>query len=104
MGEVGGLMTLWVSVIKEKSYDPNFKVKVFYQDGETTLKDIEVDVLRTPPRVEIRYPEEVEALIDKIDRKKLELEILNKVVEHIMITVDKREINLAAFFSKNQSL
>ena len=53
-----------------------------------------------PPRVTIQYPDEMKDILPQIDQKKLELEILNKVVEHIMLTTDKAEINMAAFFGR----
>jgi len=95
-------MTFSVSVIKEKSADPNFRVKVSIYSDSFSVKNAEVDVLRLPPRVSIRYPHEIETNLDEIDRKKLDLEILNKVVEHIMQTAEKSELNATAFLGRKK--
>lgn len=91
-----------VSVIKEKSADPNFKVKVSIFGSSFSVKNAEVDVLRLPPRVNIRYPHEIEANLTETDRKKLDLEILNKVAEYIMQTAEKSELNVTAFLGRRR--
>jgi len=95
-------MTFSVSVIKEKSADPNFKVKVSIYSNSLYVKNAEIDVLRLPPKVSIRYPQEIEANLDGTDRKKLDLEILNKVVEYIMQTNEKSELNATAFLGRRR--
>lgn len=77
-------MTFSVSVIEEKSIDPNFKVRVSIYSSSFSVKNAEVDVLRLPPKVKINYPKVIEDSLPDVDRKKLDLEILNKVVEYIM--------------------
>lgn len=79
-------MNISVNVIKEKSFDPVFKVKVSYEDQDVSFKNAVVEVLRQPPRVKIQYPEEVQHLLPKINTKKLELEILNKIAEYLLTT------------------
>jgi hypothetical protein len=93
-------MIFSVSVIKEKSADPNFTVKVSVYGDDFSIVNAQVDVVRLPPKVSIDYPEELQSRLELIDRKKLELEILNKVVEYIMQTADKSEINTTAFFGR----
>jgi len=73
-----------VKVLKEKSFDPNFLVKVSYDDGNIRLKDELVSVSRRPPKVKCTYPESIEQVKDSIDIKKLELEILRAIVESLL--------------------
>ena len=73
-----------VKVIKEKSFDPNFMVKVSYDDGETCFKVEVVSVSRKPPKVRFVYSETIEKVEDKIDIKKIELEILRVIVESLL--------------------
>ncbi len=73
-----------VKVIKEKSFDPNFMVKVSYDDGETCFKDEVVSVSRKPPKVRFVYSETIEKVEDRIDIKKIELEILRVIVESLL--------------------
>lgn len=77
-------MRISVSVIKEKSFDPVFQVRVSYEDENVTFKNAVVAVHRRPPRVRIEYPEDVKPLLSKIDVRKLELEIMNKIVEFLL--------------------
>ena len=78
------IMNISVSVVKEKSYDPAFTVMVSYQDENISFKNVLVDVLRQPPRVTIQYPDEIQSVLPKINSKKLELEILNKIAEYLL--------------------
>lgn len=71
-------------VIKEKSFDPHFLVKVSYDDGINRFKNEIVSVERKPPRVKIDYPESINKIIDKIDIKKIEIEILKAIVESLL--------------------
>lgn len=73
-----------VSVVKDKSFDPAFVLRVSYSDGEVSFKNALVNVLRKPPKVKIDYPEDLQPLLSKIDIKKLELEIMNKIVEFLL--------------------
>ena len=72
------------SIIKEKSFDPNFQVKVSYDDGKTRFKNEIVFVSRKPPKVSIDYPESVLKVRDKIDIKKIELEIMRAIVDTLL--------------------
>ena len=62
-------MNISVSLVKEKSYDPAFTVMVSYEDENISFKNVTVDVLRQPPRVTIRYPEEIQSVLPKINSK-----------------------------------
>jgi len=77
-------VTFYVNIIKEKSYDPDFKINVsLYKDG-ICMKNFQVDLLRQPPKISFRYHDEIKETLSKMDQQKLELEILNKVAEYIM--------------------
>lgn len=93
-------MTFSVSVIKEKSTDPQFVLNISIYDGPVSVTNVIVEVLRVPPKVNIRYPGEILEILPLIDQKKLELEILNKIVEYIMQTTDKSEIKTNPLFGK----
>lgn len=93
-------MTLSVGVIKEKSTDPNFTLNVSIYDSTVSVTNVQVEVQRISPKVSIRYPEEIQNVLPQIDQKKLELEILNKVVEHIMQTTENNVIKTNAFFGR----
>ncbi|HHY64700.1 MAG TPA: hypothetical protein GX501_06605 [Clostridiaceae bacterium] len=77
-------------VIKEKSYDPNFIVRVSYDDGKIKFKNEMVSVSRRPPRVNIEYPESIKHFLDKINIKKLELEIMKAILETLLGSSGKR--------------
>jgi len=77
-------------VIKEKSYDPNFLVRVSYDDGKVKFRNEMVSVSRRPPKVNIEYPDSIEHLIEKIDVKKLELEVMKAIVEALLSNSRKR--------------
>lgn len=73
-----------VSVIKEKSFDPHFVLRVSYQDEHVCFKNALVDVERRPPKVTIEYPDEIMPLLSQVDIKKLELEIMHKIVDFLL--------------------
>lgn len=93
-------MTFSVNVVKEKSTDPEFILNVSIYDGPFTVTHAPVKVLRLPPKVKFDYSEELENILPFIDQKKLELEILNKVVEYIMQTTDKDELKTNPLYGK----
>lgn len=71
-------------VIRDKSFDPYFLVRVSYDDGKNRFIDELVSVERRPPRVTIEYSENINKMIDKIDVKKIELEIMKAIVENLL--------------------
>jgi hypothetical protein len=77
-------------VVKEKSFDPNFQVKVSYDDGTVKFVNELVSVSRKPPRVNIEYSETIKKYADKIDIKQIELEILKAIVENLLGSSGKR--------------
>ena len=70
-------------VIKNESFDPHFMVRVSYNDGKYKFIEV-VPVDRKPHKVTINYPENVKKIIDKIDVKKLEIEIMKAIVENLL--------------------
>lgn len=71
-------------VVKDKSFDPHFLVRVSYDDGINKFKNETVSVLRKPPRIGIDYPESVQKILERIDEKQLELEIMKAIVENLL--------------------
>lgn len=78
-----------VEVIKEASFDPNFLVRVSYNDGKTQFKNENVSVNRKPPKVDFEYPETLKPILKEIDTQQIELEIMRVVVEWIL-NISKR--------------
>lgn len=79
-----------VEVVREKSFDPHFQVKVSYEDGIIKFKNELVSVSRKPPRVNIEYSETIQKYIDRIDIKQIELEIMKSIVENLLSNSGKR--------------
>ena len=76
-------------VIKEKSFDPHFFVRVSYDDGINRFVDEIVSVDRKPPKVTITYTEYIKNIVDKIDVKKIEIEILEAIVESLLTSTTR---------------
>lgn len=93
-------MTFSVSVNKDKSADPRFILMVSIYGASFKVVNAEVELLRVPPRVSIHYPDEIQRVLSHINQKKLELEMLNKVVEHIMQNSERTGINTTVFYGK----
>lgn len=70
--------------MKDKSFDPNFQVRVSYDDGKTHFKNEVISVCRKPPKVKFEYSETIEKVLDKIDVKKIELEVMRVIVESLL--------------------
>lgn len=86
-------MTFSIDVIKE-SLDPVFKLNVSVYGNNLKIKNARVEVLRRPPKVRITYPDELKNVLSATEQKKLELEMLNKIVEHIIKTSEKSDIRV----------
>lgn len=76
-------------VVREKSFDPHFMVKVSYDDGINKFTNEIVEVERKPPRVKFFYPDTINRIIDKIDLKKIEIEILKAIVESLLSSASR---------------
>lgn len=70
-------------VIKNESFDPHFMVRVSYNDGKYKFVEV-MPVERKPPKVTIHYSDSVKKIIDKIDVKKIEIEIMKAIVESLL--------------------
>ncbi|MGI6623168.1 MAG: hypothetical protein GX227_02630 [Clostridiaceae bacterium] len=81
---------LKAEVVREKSFDPHFWVKVSYDDGTVKFKNELVSVSRKPPKVNIEYSETIKKYADKIDIKQIELEIMKAIVESLLGNSGKR--------------
>lgn len=77
-------------VVREKSFDPHFQVRVSYDDGTVRFKNELVSVSRKPPKVNIEYSETIKKYADKIDIKQIELEIMKAIVEFLLSSSGKR--------------
>lgn len=76
--------TITAQVVKEKSYDPNFIVRVSYDDGNVRFSNEMFTVTRKPPKVNIEYPENVKQILGEIDSARIELEIMKAIVEYLV--------------------
>lgn len=76
-------------VIREESFDPHFKVRFSYTDGIVKIDKGYAQVIRKAPKIKIIYDEDTEAKIQEYDRTKLELEILNVIVNHLINAGDR---------------
>ena len=81
-----------VSVVREKSFDPTFVVKVDYDSEVLRLSGITCTVTRTPPRVTFAHPPEILDQLAEVDQKKLELEIMNSILSFIMGSAERRHV------------
>lgn len=90
VGDLSLEKNISVEVIKEKSFDPNFLVRVSYDDGKIRFKNEVFSVLRRPPKVKVEYPVSVENMIENVDVKKIELEIMRAIVDTLLSNSKKR--------------
>lgn len=81
-------MTFSISLAREKCSDPFFQVNVSVYGDDFKVTNAKVEVIRRPPKVSFTYPDELKNVLTPTDQKKLELEILNKIVEYIISTQD----------------
>ncbi len=77
-------MIFEVSIIKEKSRDPFFLVNISVDGDSFNAANFQIEVLRLPPKISYKYPDNIKKALCETDQKKLELEILNKIAEHII--------------------
>lgn len=76
-------MKIVTKIVKEESYDPYFKVCFSYEDKGVVIERGCAEIIRKAPRIEIKYDVDTEARLGEVDRYKLELELINSVVNHI---------------------
>jgi len=83
-------MTFSIELISERIRDPFFQLNVSIYDHNINVKNARVEVIRRPPKVSFIYPDELKNVLAPVDQKKLELEMLNKIVEYIIESSDVR--------------
>lgn len=89
-------MTFSIELIKEKSSDPFFYMNVSVYGQDIKVTNATVEVIRRPPKVSFFYPDELENVLPPVEQKKLELEMLNKVVEYLIETSETNKISTNA--------
>jgi hypothetical protein len=77
-------MEFEAEVIQTISEDPYYKIKFSYKTEEIEIKRGFAEVFRKPPKPEIRYDVASTEKLKKCNRDKLELEILNIVIGHLL--------------------
>ncbi len=82
-----------VDVIREKSFDPTFFVKVSYDTDSIHLSSIPVWVERRAPRVTFDFPAVILETLNGNERAKLELAIMNRLLEFIMYNTERDSIS-----------
>jgi len=76
-------MNISVRIDGQKSMDPYYIATMDYDDGSVSLRDVRVDVTRKPPKITIKYPEEIKDILPKINTKRLEIEILGSIAKYM---------------------
>lgn len=87
-------MTIKTQVIREESYDPYFKVCFSYETDEVKIDKGYAEIVRKPPKPEITYDIDTETKLAGVDRFKLELELLNSVVNYMFSSPNRRYTRL----------
>lgn len=70
-------------IIRELSLDPYFEIIFTYKDENVSIYSGRARLHRSYPKPEITYDEATLKKVCNIDRRKLELELMNKVIEYI---------------------
>ncbi|HEY8421550.1 MAG TPA: hypothetical protein VIL05_07415 [Thermoclostridium sp.] len=91
-------MTFSIDLIKEKSMDPVFLLNVSVYGDNVKVVNAKVEVTRRPPKVSFTYPDELKNILPPTEQKKLELEMLNKIVEYLIETAEKNGAKHASTF------
>lgn len=76
-------MTFEGMIIKDKSYDPYFKVVFTYKNNEVSIEKGIAEIVRKAPKPEITYDIATEAKVELVDKTKLELELINLVIMYM---------------------
>ncbi len=79
-----------VGVVREKSFDPTFVVRVDYDSEAVSFSGAMVSVVRKPPKVLFEHPPEILERLTKAEQQKIELEIMNRILEFIMGSAEHR--------------
>ncbi len=76
-------MDIKVEILKDVSFDPVFKVKFSCKTQEKEIKNALAEVIRKPPKPQINFETNTIDQLDLTQKQKLEMEILNKVIEYL---------------------
>ena len=68
------------TIVRDKSYDPYYTVEFSYITDEIMIDKGYAEVMRKAPRPSITYDPETQKKLQLFDRTKIELEILNLVM------------------------
>lgn len=86
-------MTFKGKIIKDKSYDPYFKVEFDYEDDDVIIEKGYAEIVRKAPRPEIIYDIATEDKLKLYDKTKLELELLNLVITYLFYKRDTKTVS-----------
>jgi len=79
-------MSFRAEIMKDVSYDPYYKVSFFYEDESIKIEKGYAEIVRKPPRPQISFDPFTEELLGEASKAKLELELLNIVMNHLFTT------------------
>lgn len=71
-------------ILYEISIDPYFKIKFSYKDKNVSIARGFAEVTRIAPKPTIVYDAASEVILRSYDRSKLELELINTVITHLI--------------------
>jgi len=77
-------MLFYAEILKETSYDPYFKIKFSYENDMISINEGYAEVIRQAPKPIITYGRNTSEKLKAMDKSKLELEIMNKVIEYML--------------------
>ena len=80
----GFCMSFAGASVKEKSYDPYYKVEFTYECDEIRIEKGYAEIVRKQPKLEITYDTLTEEKLKAVDNTKLELELVNLVLSHFI--------------------
>lgn len=70
-------------IMKDKSYDPYFEVEFLYETNKVKIEKGYAIIVGKVPRPDITYDVTTEDKLKLIDQFKLELELLNLVINYL---------------------
>ncbi|MCR4434747.1 MAG: hypothetical protein QHH06_04005 [Clostridiales bacterium] len=68
------------NILKNESYDPHYRIEFSYETEEVSIEKGYAEIIRRAPRPIITYDSDTESRLGPFDRAKLELELLNLVI------------------------
>jgi len=71
-------------VIKDASMDPYFKIEFRYESESAVIRKGYAEVVRKAPRPVVTFDAAIDSRLGNEDRAKLELELLNIVIDYIL--------------------